>query len=393
MLHEHVQLALVPSGHPALATLLVATAASLPSDAVAAEVLQTKTGAVNVERLAALSEPWGMTFLPDGRLLVTEKPGRLRIYCRRQALGADRRRAEGGLSRPGRPARRRGRSRFRAQRARLSLFRGGGRNAARRTRRDVRAIQRFGTNFDKEDNVLKGGAVARGRLDGNAARATSRSSGGRCRRRSDAVTSAAGSPSRPTASCSSPPAIGSASTPRRTSRPTSARSCASTPTARSPKTTRSSARQARGPTSGRSAIATRSARRSIPRSKQLWIHEMGPRHGDELNVPEPGKNYGWPIVSNGDNYDGSANPRPSDAARVRRAAHLLAPRDLAVGAHLLHGQPLRRLARQCARRRPVLRDAGAAHARRQHGEGRRAHRRCTAASVTWSRRRTARCCC
>jgi glucose/arabinose dehydrogenase len=41
---------------------------------------------------------------------------------------------------------------------------------------------------------------------------------------------------------------------------------------------------------------------------RLWENEMGPRGGDELNLIEPGRNYGWPIVSNGDNYDGSAIP-------------------------------------------------------------------------------------
>ena len=41
---------------------------------------------------------------------------------------------------------------------------------------------------------------------------------------------------------------------------------------------------------------------------RLWEHEMGPRGGDELNLVERGKNYGWPTVSNGDNYDGSAIP-------------------------------------------------------------------------------------
>jgi glucose/arabinose dehydrogenase len=37
---------------------------------------------------------------------------------------------------------------------------------------------------------------------------------------------------------------------------------------------------------------------------RLWSTEMGPRGGDEVNLILPGKNYGWPIVSNGDNYDG-----------------------------------------------------------------------------------------
>ena len=41
---------------------------------------------------------------------------------------------------------------------------------------------------------------------------------------------------------------------------------------------------------------------------RLWEVEMGPRGGDEVNLIERGKNYGWPIVSNGDNYDGSLIP-------------------------------------------------------------------------------------
>ena len=44
---------------------------------------------------------------------------------------------------------------------------------------------------------------------------------------------------------------------------------------------------------------------------RLWETEMGPKGGDELNLIEPGKNYGWPLVSEGENYNGVAIPKPS----------------------------------------------------------------------------------
>ena len=44
---------------------------------------------------------------------------------------------------------------------------------------------------------------------------------------------------------------------------------------------------------------------------RLWETEMGPMGGDELNLIERGRNYGWPLVSYGDNYDGKPIPRPA----------------------------------------------------------------------------------
>ncbi|MCT8165843.1 MULTISPECIES: PQQ-dependent sugar dehydrogenase [unclassified Pseudomonas] len=39
-----------------------------------------------------------------------------------------------------------------------------------------------------------------------------------------------------------------------------------------------------------------------PWSGKLWTHEHGPRGGDEINIPQAGKNYGWPIATHGINY-------------------------------------------------------------------------------------------
>ncbi|XSG81042.1 MAG: PQQ-dependent sugar dehydrogenase [Methyloligella sp. ZOD6] len=47
-----------------------------------------------------------------------------------------------------------------------------------------------------------------------------------------------------------------------------------------------------------------------PDTGELWNVEFGPMGGDEINKPEAGKNYGWPVVSWGDNYDGSEIPDP-----------------------------------------------------------------------------------
>lgn len=47
---------------------------------------------------------------------------------------------------------------------------------------------------------------------------------------------------------------------------------------------------------------------AFDRRGELWTIEMGPKGGDELNRIERGANYGYPIVSNGDHYDGRVIP-------------------------------------------------------------------------------------
>lgn len=37
---------------------------------------------------------------------------------------------------------------------------------------------------------------------------------------------------------------------------------------------------------------------------RLWAHEHGPQGGDEINLPLPGRNYGWPVITQGENYGG-----------------------------------------------------------------------------------------
>lgn len=53
---------------------------------------------------------------------------------------------------------------------------------------------------------------------------------------------------------------------------------------------------------------------------RLWSTEMGPQGGDELNLIEPGKNYGWPVVSYGKNYDDTPIASPVGKAKFQQPA-------------------------------------------------------------------------
>ncbi len=42
-----------------------------------------------------------------------------------------------------------------------------------------------------------------------------------------------------------------------------------------------------------------------PETGSIWIHEHGPKGGDEINIVEKGTNYGWPVITYGINYSGT----------------------------------------------------------------------------------------
>ncbi len=59
-----------------------------------------------------------------------------------------------------------------------------------------------------------------------------------------------------------------------------------------------------------------------PGTDRLWVIEHGPQGGDELNLIERGANYGWPVVSYGQNYDGT----PVGTGEARHAGQFVEPR-------------------------------------------------------------------
>ena len=283
----------------------VAGAQQQPPAGPLPEVVHTKAGAVRVERLASLNEPWGMAFLPDGRLLVTEKPGRLRIF------------SGGTLSEPigGVPA-----VAYRGQGGLLDVavdpgFATNGlvylsyaeaaelQPANARDERDPRFGP--GGGGGNPDVVLKGGAVARGRLVGTqlqdvkviwrqVPKTIGRGHfGGHLAFAPDGklfITSGDRMRFDPAQDMSS----------------NLGKMVRINPDGTIPSDNPFAS-------SGRPDIWSSGHRNQLgvaihPETGKVWIHEMGPRHGDELNIPESGKNYGWPVVSNGDNYDLSPIP-------------------------------------------------------------------------------------
>jgi len=70
-----------------------------------------------------------------------------------------------------------------------------------------------------------------------------------------------------------------------------------------------------------------------PETGKLWEIEFGPKGGDELNIPAAGANYGWPVVSWGTHYDGKDIPdpptHPEFADAIRHWTPVISPSGIA----------------------------------------------------------------
>lgn len=62
-----------------------------------------------------------------------------------------------------------------------------------------------------------------------------------------------------------------------------------------------------------------------PETGEIWIHEHGPMGGDEINIIEKGGNYGWPIITYGQNYSGTEINYPGAEPEMIEPIHYWVP--------------------------------------------------------------------
>lgn len=62
-----------------------------------------------------------------------------------------------------------------------------------------------------------------------------------------------------------------------------------------------------------------------PEFKEIWNHEHGPMGGDEINVIKPGTNYGWPVITYGINYNGTPITDQTEKAGMVQPIHYWVP--------------------------------------------------------------------
>lgn len=70
-------------------------------------------------------------------------------------------------------------------------------------------------------------------------------------------------------------------------------------------------------------------------TNQVWVNEHGPKGGDEVNIVLSGRNYGWPLVSHGVNYDGTTISDQPTRAGIEAPIHVWTPSIGACGMELI----------------------------------------------------------
>lgn len=79
-----------------------------------------------------------------------------------------------------------------------------------------------------------------------------------------------------------------------------------------------------------------------PQTGQLWTHEHGAKGGDELNLTLAGRNYGWPVITWGVDYSGAPIGEGSAKAGMEQPLHYWVPSIAPSGMAFYQGQPFAR---------------------------------------------------
>jgi glucose/arabinose dehydrogenase len=74
-----------------------------------------------------------------------------------------------------------------------------------------------------------------------------------------------------------------------------------------------------------------------PETGELWQTEHGPRGGDELNILRPGRNYGWPVITYGINYNGQPITDITERQGLEQPVHHWVPSIATSGLAIYHG--------------------------------------------------------
>ena len=107
-----------------------------------------------------------------------------------------------------------------------------------------------------------------------------------------------------------------------------------------------------------------------PATGKLWTIEHGARGGDEINIPEAGKNYGWPVISYGRNYDFTKIGIGTHKDGMEQPLYYWDPSIAPSGAAFYTGDLFPGMERQPVRRRPGRPGAAPPRARRREDRGR-----------------------